>query len=101
MASRNVGSFPDKREVLGFWNLLVENLVLVSSPGRGIYKASRTKILAQPKWKNTTLGASKHETSQLLMSKATMNYSNDKLPVPFEEDYNAGPPQVLVPSRKA
>ena len=50
---------------------------------------------------NTTSGASKHETSQLLMSKATMNYSNDKLPVPFEEDYNAGPPQVLVASRKA
>ena len=50
---------------------------------------------------NTTSDASKHETSQLLMSKATMNYSNDKLPVPFEEDYNAGLPQVLVPSRKA
>ena len=50
---------------------------------------------------NTTSGASKHETSQLLMSKATMSYSNDKLPVPFEEDYNAGLPQVLVPSRKA
>ena len=50
---------------------------------------------------NTTSGASKHETSQLVMSKATMNYSNDKLPVPFEEDYNAGPPQVLVAFRKA
>ena len=62
MASWNVGCFlrlhtwtllqhGDKWEVLGFWNLLVDNLVLVSSPARGIYKASRTKIMAQPKWR--------------------------------------------------